>query len=135
MYTFSSKLKTFSFILMAIGVLGIGYGFLTAPKNIEEVEKILAASEHEGGRAEAAHEGILQFPEKVMLPTETKGEKSATTDTISKDSLALKASAPIAVAEVVSKEKKHVEVDEHAEHQEHLKHVLNQLQNKLMSTI
>ncbi|MBC7606269.1 MAG: quinol:cytochrome C oxidoreductase [Burkholderiales bacterium] len=130
MYTFSSKLKTFSFILMIIGVLGIGYGFLTAPKNIEEVEKILAASEHEGGHVEAAHEGILQFPEKVMLPTETKGEKSDTTDTISKDSLAYKASAPIAVAEVVSKEKKHVEVDEHAEHQEHLKHVLNQLQNK-----
>ena len=48
MYTFSSKLKTFSFILMIIGILGIGYGFLTAPKNIEEVEKILAANEHEG---------------------------------------------------------------------------------------
>jgi hypothetical protein len=28
---------------MIIGILGIGYGFLTAPKNIEEVEKILAS--------------------------------------------------------------------------------------------
>ena len=41
MYTFSSKLKTFSFVLMILGVLGIGYGFLTAPKDIQEVEKIL----------------------------------------------------------------------------------------------
>lgn len=46
MYTFSSKLKTFSLILMAVGLLGIGYGFLTAPKDIQEVEKILAAEGH-----------------------------------------------------------------------------------------
>ena len=48
MYTFSSKLKTFALILMILGVLGIGYGFLTAPKDIQEVEKILAADAHEG---------------------------------------------------------------------------------------
>lgn len=53
MYTFSSKLKTFSFVLMLIGVLGIGYGFLTAPKDIQEVEKILAAEAH-GSHHEAA---------------------------------------------------------------------------------
>ena len=55
MYTFSSKLKTFSFILMAVGILGIGYGFLNAPKDIQEVENILAAQSH-GGHAEAHHE-------------------------------------------------------------------------------
>jgi hypothetical protein len=54
MYTFSSKLKTFSFILMALGLLGIGYGFLNAPKDIQEVEKILAAESH-GGHGEATH--------------------------------------------------------------------------------
>ncbi len=48
MYTFSSKLKTFSLILMAVGLLGIGYGFLNAPKNIQEVETLLAAESHEG---------------------------------------------------------------------------------------
>ena len=53
MYTFSSKLKTFSFILMAVGLLGIGYGFLTAPKDIQEVEKLLAAESH-GGHGEGA---------------------------------------------------------------------------------
>ena len=55
MYTFSSKLKTFSFVLMAVGLLGIGYGFLTAPKDIQEVEKLLAAESH-GGHGEAKHE-------------------------------------------------------------------------------
>ncbi|MFE3846446.1 quinol:cytochrome C oxidoreductase [Flavobacterium sp. LB3P45] len=55
MYTFSSKLKTFSFVLMAVGLLGIGYGFLTAPKDIQEVEKILASETH-GGHGEAKHE-------------------------------------------------------------------------------
>ena len=44
MYTFSSKLKTFSFILMALGVVGIVAGFLNAPKTIEDVEKLLADS-------------------------------------------------------------------------------------------
>ncbi|WP_395051584.1 quinol:cytochrome C oxidoreductase [Flavobacterium sp.] len=46
MYTFSSKLKTFSLILMAIGLLGIGYGFISAPKDIQEVEAILASDAH-----------------------------------------------------------------------------------------
>ncbi len=55
MYTFSSKLKTFSIILMAVGILGIGYGFLNAPKDIHEVENILSASSH-GGHGEAHHE-------------------------------------------------------------------------------
>jgi hypothetical protein len=55
MYTFSSKLKTFSLILMAVGLLGIGYGFLTAPKDIQEVEKLLAADSH-GEHAAVAHE-------------------------------------------------------------------------------
>lgn len=43
MYTFSSKLKTFSFILMIVGVIGIGVGFMNAPKTIEEVEHMLNA--------------------------------------------------------------------------------------------
>jgi len=55
MYTFSSRLKTFSFILMVLGILGIGYSFFTAPKNVEDVEKILAADEHGHGGADAHH--------------------------------------------------------------------------------
>ena len=55
MYTFSSKLKTFSFILMIVGALGIGYGFFSAPKNIQEVETMLNADSH-GHHEAVAHD-------------------------------------------------------------------------------
>ena len=44
MYTFSSKLKTFSFALMIIGLLGVGYGFLSAPSTVEDVKELLQES-------------------------------------------------------------------------------------------
>lgn len=56
MYTFSSKLKTFSFILMIVGALGIGYGFFTAPKTTQEVETILNAESHGHHDAAQAHD-------------------------------------------------------------------------------
>ncbi|TXG37467.1 quinol:cytochrome C oxidoreductase [Seonamhaeicola maritimus] len=49
MYTFSKKLKTFSIILMVLGALGVGYGFMTSHKSFEEVEHMLAEEEHHGG--------------------------------------------------------------------------------------
>ncbi|WP_340200425.1 quinol:cytochrome C oxidoreductase [Ascidiimonas sp. W6] len=54
MYTFSNRLRTASFILMVLGVLGLGYGFLTAPSTIEEV-KALEAAAHGDGHGEATH--------------------------------------------------------------------------------
>jgi hypothetical protein len=54
MYTFSSKLKTLSFILMILGALGIGFGFFNAPKNAKDVETILAASHGEHGESSAS---------------------------------------------------------------------------------
>jgi len=130
MYTFSSKLKTFSFILMIIGILGIGYGFLTAPKNIDEVEKILAADEHgeHHAKAEAVEAIKMEEAPKVATP-EVKAEASAMpSDTLKvKDSIT--APAPV-VEKIVKKEVKVSEADEHAAHEAHLKHVLKQLQNK-----
>lgn len=56
MYTFSNKLRTFSVVLMILGLLGIGYGFMTTPQSTEEVEQILA-NDHHGDEAHAtAHE-------------------------------------------------------------------------------
>lgn len=49
MYTFSSRLKTFSIILIVLGILGIAYGFYTAPKNIQDVETLLASHDSHGG--------------------------------------------------------------------------------------
>ena len=69
MYTFSNKLKTFSLVLMVVGLLGIGYGFFTAPKDIQEVEKLLASESHgEHGTAheapaEASHDAHAVAPE------------------------------------------------------------------------
>lgn len=55
MYTFSSKLKTFSIALMVLGILGMAYGFLSAPKTTEEVKAMML---HEDAHAATAtHEG------------------------------------------------------------------------------
>lgn len=134
MYTFSSKLKTFSFILMAVGLLGIGYGFLTAPKTIQDVEKILAEQEHHGGGHGEAHGAKAESHEaashEAPAPAEPILEKEV--DSLHKDTIAvatdtLHAVAPAAEAHNEPKAEAH---DAHAEHQKHLEHVLHQLQNK-----
>ncbi|WP_140484720.1 quinol:cytochrome C oxidoreductase [Flavobacterium sp. GSA192] len=104
MYTFSSKLKTFSIILMAVGILGIAYGFLNAPKDIHEVEKILAAESH-GGHGEAHHEEAKAGGAHAAA----HGEEANA---------------------AVSQHAKADEAKEASEHEEHLTHVLHQLQNK-----
>lgn len=55
MYTISSKLKIFSFVLMAVGLLGIAYSFINAPKTKADVEKILAAQDHGHGHDAHTH--------------------------------------------------------------------------------
>ncbi|PKA97561.1 quinol:cytochrome c oxidoreductase quinone-binding subunit 2 [Flavobacteriaceae bacterium MAR_2009_75] len=58
MYTFSNRLKIGSFILMALGVLGIAIGFISAPSTVEEAKAIVASHDdgHGGGHgAEAGH--------------------------------------------------------------------------------
>jgi len=134
MYTFSSKLKTFSFVLMIVGILGIGYGFLTAPKTVQDVEKILKEEEshHEGGHeAAATHEAsaesheALPAHEEVAKPTVDSGAVSVTKDTIAE---------AVTTHEVAESDKhlgvKYEEAVKHAEHKEHVEHVFHQLQNK-----
>ena len=45
MYTFSKRLKTFSFALMIVGLVGIAWGFLNAPSTVEEAKEIVAHQE------------------------------------------------------------------------------------------
>ena len=144
MYTFSSKLKTFSFVLMIVGILGIGYGFLTAPKTIQDVETILkeeAEAHHGGHEATAAHEEAKaesheaeakhEEVAKTVVDTSvaTHEEAVASHDTIAKDTAAVAAVTPEAhtgkTAEHAEKTEAHG--DEHAEH---VAHVFHQLQNK-----
>ena len=109
MYTFSSKLKTFSFILMAVGLLGIGYGFLTAPKDIQDIEKLLAAESH-GGHGEAKHEAVVLADNTAEVAVVAHDEPAQTEGTVKKSG-----------GHEVSEEEAHIE---------HLNHVLHQLQNK-----
>ncbi|TYA74545.1 quinol:cytochrome C oxidoreductase [Seonamhaeicola marinus] len=56
MYTFSNKLKTFSIILMVLGAVGVGIGFMSSHKSFEDVEHLLEAEAHHGGHGdEASH--------------------------------------------------------------------------------
>ncbi len=72
MYTFSSKLKTVAIVFMILGILGIGYGFLTAPTNTAEVEEILKkeSEEHGGHHAAAGHDAHEAHPAKEAHATE-----------------------------------------------------------------
>jgi hypothetical protein len=107
MYTFSSKLKTFSFILMAVGLLGIGYGFYSAPKDIQEVESLLATESHDTHGESEAH-GV---------------EKSSA---VAHDAVEAHSDANSESGE----HKTGHDAQASKEHEEHLTHVLHQLQNK-----
>lgn len=53
MYTFSSKLKIVSFALMIIGLLGVGYSFLSAPSSVEDVKVMLQDNQDSHGEEAA----------------------------------------------------------------------------------
>ena len=150
MYTFSNKLKTFAFVLMALGLLGIAYGFLTAPKTTQDVEKILAES-HDGHHAAApAHDAHAAAPahdahaaaeahhEEAAAEThEATAEEHAAvaTDSVHETEKDTTKAEVVPVVEAdhhdahAATAEGH-EADAHKEHQEHLEHVLHQLQNK-----
>ncbi|UGU14309.1 quinol:cytochrome C oxidoreductase [Sinomicrobium kalidii] len=58
MYTFSSKLRLSAFVLMIVGILGLGYGFLAAPGTVAEAKAMVTDAHHGGGHdgAEVAHD-------------------------------------------------------------------------------
>ncbi len=60
MYTLSKNLKTFSIALMVLGLIGIAYGFFSAPKTTAEVEQILNEQAHHGGEHHADHSEVSE---------------------------------------------------------------------------
>ncbi|MDG1571021.1 quinol:cytochrome C oxidoreductase [Robiginitalea sp. M366] len=56
MYTFSNRLKIGSVILMALGLMGMAIGFVSAPSTVEEAKALVAAHDdgHGSGHGEAA---------------------------------------------------------------------------------
>jgi hypothetical protein len=128
MYTISNKLKTFAFLLMTLGLIGIVYGFLSTPKTTEEVEKMLANSHH-GGHHTEAHVSHNEVAAEAMTEAHLITDDSTAMTVVAteiQDSLI----DNVAITATVEKIKATPEVDEHKEHQEHLEHVLHQLQNK-----
>lgn len=130
-YTFSSKLKTFSFILMALGLVGIVVGFLNAPKTIEDVEKIIADSHHhEAAHVEKTthdvntHVVAIDTVQKQEVVAEVIADSSVVTSEVIDSAAAV---ATVAKPETTKKET----VTHDANHdKEHAEHVLHQLQNK-----
>ena len=130
MYTFSKKLKTTALILMILGLVGIVYGFLSAPKTIEEVEKIVAESHHEGHSIEAtnhdAHKVVTMPSEEIKTAEVKKDSATSTTDSVKVTA------APVIEKKVSAKDTKDEEAKEKKEHAEH---VFHQLQNKPWSAL
>ena len=150
MYTFSSKLKTVAIVFMILGILGIGYGFLTAPKNTAEVEKILKEEESaHGGHHEAvaehdAHEvhGAAATQEPVAHENHEAVAVAKPADSVAVDSISTVHDTAHAVASTEEHHDDHAAVaghghdkaegehDAHAAHAKHVEHVFHQLQNK-----
>ena len=157
MYTFSSKLKNISFVLMLLGILGIGYGFLTAPKNIKDVETILAKEEAEHGEAHTLsgdyHANVKEIQENKEVASHSEVSNTDKETTTPNTDSAIAQTAPTkalkdstVTSEVIAeikletahstiaahgeKSEAHETVSHDEEHAEHVEHVFHQLQNK-----
>jgi Fe2+ transport system protein B len=78
MYTFPNKLRNIAFVLMILGLIGIVYGFLAAPKTVQDVEKIMSEShdEHHGAshdsHAATTHDAHKEATHDVTKNNEAK---------------------------------------------------------------
>ncbi|HET8854609.1 MAG TPA: quinol:cytochrome C oxidoreductase, partial [Salinimicrobium sp.] len=113
MYTLSSKIKIFSFVLMAVGLVGLVYAFLTVPTDIDEVREIVAS--HEEHQEDAVPEAYIGEEDKMdasetKFVDQTEGEEG------------------------VIQESQDIDLHSEVAHEnEHLEHVMHQLQNKPIS--
>ena len=55
MYTFSNKLRLTAIVFIVIGIIGIGVGFMTTPKTVEEVKNIVVQDQHSDVHHDVAH--------------------------------------------------------------------------------
>jgi hypothetical protein len=56
MYQFSQRFKLTTYVLMALGLLGLAYGFLSAPSTVEEAKAMVAAHDSDGHGSDHADE-------------------------------------------------------------------------------
>ena len=134
---------------MALGILGIGYGFYMAPQNTAEVEAILEkeALEHHGSHTESHDHAAVS---ETHSPTQAKAElghqrnnDATMSDSVHSDSISIspmvdshhdakEVTEEITTTQTVATGTKisNNTHDAHANHEKHVEHVLHQLQNK-----
>lgn len=109
MYTLSSKLKIFSIVLMVVGLIGLIYGFIAMPSNIDEVREMLAHDDHGA---------VMETPITGQLEDELEDDEDGLDYVPSEHELYTE----------------RAEEEDHLREEEtelvHLEHVLHQLQNK-----
>ncbi|MFJ1410854.1 quinol:cytochrome C oxidoreductase [Capnocytophaga canimorsus] len=71
MYTFSNKLKLTAIVLIIVGILGVAYGFFTAPKTVEEVKTMLVDTHHADNHAVDVHHDDAHY-EHVLHQLQNK---------------------------------------------------------------
>lgn len=77
MYQFSGKVKMFSFILIIVGVLGIGWGFVSAPSTLEDAKEIMAnQAAHGDGHGDATHDTTKSEEHHVTKEEHHKEDES-----------------------------------------------------------
>lgn len=130
MYTFSSKLKTTAITLMIIGVLGIGYGFFTAPKTTEDIKAMLEHAEDSHDTASETHDTNVESNDLDANHNDeldTQQDSNVTQEHVVED----KKEESLAVTEDT-----HADEEAHgASEEEHLEHVLMQAQNRPWAAI
>lgn len=83
MYQFSGKLKTFSLILIIIGVVGIAFSFYNgSQKTIEDAKHVIEASHNVGHGTSTSHEDVTTHNEEESHDVHaTKGVAHSSTET------------------------------------------------------
>ena len=111
-YKISNRLRLTAIILMVVGLLGVGYGFITSNKSFAEVERMLASeSNHGGGHGET---------------TTDHGEETHQVEATSHDTHADEEAHVDMHAEVNAHDSgSHEVVDEHTKHVNHVMHAMH----------
>ncbi len=146
MYTISNRLKTFSIILIVLGVLGVAYGFMTSHKSLDEVKSMLVEehSAHGGGHAAAEphtamdveHDSNSTHDAENHVASMEEHSGSMTTD--STDAGSVHSEGETQMVDHSNVDEGHSTVTEHAEanhDDEHAHHVQGQLAKRPWSAL
>ena len=94
MYTFPNKLRNLSITLMIVGFLGLTYGFLNAPSNLEESKSMVSANHGDGHSESGSGDHVIisdhqidsqHDTEEIVHVSESSHRDSKTNQDVSHD--------------------------------------------------